>query len=961
MSTSVAGRRSHRASGPFILVLVGSLLGVVILPFGSLQARGETSVEHLVISEVVTGGASASDELIELYNPAPVALPLEGLELVYASASGISVSRRADWAAGAPEIPPGQHLLVANELGIYAPIADALYASGLAATGGSVALRIQGAGAAIDAVGWGSAASSWIEGRPAVAPAAGASIERLPGGALGSTQDTDDNLVDFVERLVPDPQNAGSPPTPDPSQPPPTSSPTPTATTSMPPPTSTPTPALTPSPGPDVVSVATARALPDGASVTIEATSLTASGFAEGGGHLADASGGIAVLASSGSFGRGSLLRVSGTVEDRFAQRTIRASESQISVLGPGTDPATLVTATGAIGEPVEGRLVRISGTIAGAPTLLSAGLAYDVDDGSGATRVIVGSATGIDTQAWASGSLVELVGVVGQRDSSGTGAAGYRVQPRDPGDVIDVGPPPSASPTPDASPSAGPSATPTPDGVISIAEARAAAKHARVRVRGTVTLPAGIVDPTSAVIQDETAAIVLRLAGEARHLARGDRVEVHGTRSTLAGMETLRVTTPAVRLGAGAEPDPAAVRTGDADESLEASLVAVRGAVVSAARRVASGTVSFEIDDGSGPLRVYVAAALGGDSTGLTAATWVSVDGVLGQETSGAQPLRGYRVWPRSAADVRVVAAPTDADAASGTEPGSPTSAGGGSPSSGEATGSLAGVGGPHLSGLRIGATLVEGPWPELGIGGLLWDGERLVGIADASAARVRDLLEGRRTPLALELSGLRATGTEPITGIPSVALGGGPGDLAVHDGMAAAPAVELGPGPEARWVSVVGRTVGSDRARLDVGGTFARLEVRCSDGGARPDGMVSVTGIGIGRPARIIVPCGGIRRAPVLGRAASALAMAGPVAGEAAPASSTFTPADDVSRVPAGLLLVAGAILLAAAAALHRRGGDEPEPDEDAGVNGPDVPSEEPQPRTLSLMSVPHDRRSP
>ena len=159
----------------------------------------------------MTGGASASDELIEIYNPTAAALPLEGLELVYVTASGATISRRAAWELGAPSVEPGRHLLVANELGVYAGIADARYASGMAATGGSVALRIQGASSAIDAVGWGTASSVWLEGQVAAAPPAGSSLERLPGGDAGSTQDTDDNATDFVVRAVPEPQNLGSP------------------------------------------------------------------------------------------------------------------------------------------------------------------------------------------------------------------------------------------------------------------------------------------------------------------------------------------------------------------------------------------------------------------------------------------------------------------------------------------------------------------------------------------------------------------------------------------------------------------------------------------------------------------------------------------------------------------------------------------------------------------------------
>ncbi len=56
--------------------------------------------------------------------------------------------------------------------------------------------------------GWGTAASTWLEGLPAVAPPAGASLERLPGGSAGSTVDTNSNLADFTVRSVPDPQNA---------------------------------------------------------------------------------------------------------------------------------------------------------------------------------------------------------------------------------------------------------------------------------------------------------------------------------------------------------------------------------------------------------------------------------------------------------------------------------------------------------------------------------------------------------------------------------------------------------------------------------------------------------------------------------------------------------------------------------------------------------------------------------
>ena len=49
----------------------------------------------LVVSEVQTGGASASDEFIELSNAGAADIDLVGLEVVYATSSGSTVTRKA--------------------------------------------------------------------------------------------------------------------------------------------------------------------------------------------------------------------------------------------------------------------------------------------------------------------------------------------------------------------------------------------------------------------------------------------------------------------------------------------------------------------------------------------------------------------------------------------------------------------------------------------------------------------------------------------------------------------------------------------------------------------------------------------------------------------------------------------------------------------------------------------------
>lgn len=663
------------------------------------------SAEHLLVSEVMTGGTSASDEFIELYNPGPQALPLEGLEVIYVTATGGTITRKASWASGAPSVPAGAHVLVANGSGIFAAVADITYTGGLAATGGSVAIRILGASSAVDAVGWGTAASTWMEGSPAAAAAAGHAIERLPGGAAGSGQDSDQNSVDFAEIATPDPQNTLSAPIPVGTQAPspsPTSSPTSGATVTPPPgtpsstaspsstpdgsqiPTSIPTQSPTPEPTAVPLTIAAARSLPDGAAVVVEGVTLTGSTFSDGGGYLADASGGIAVLVSDGTFPRGMSVRIGGTLDQRFSQRTIRAEASGVIVVGPAAGPNAQSTGTGSVGESVEGELVEVVGNVVSSQTVLSTGIAVDLDDGSGAVRILAGSETGIDTSGWQRGAQLRLHGVVGQRDSTGSGSVGYRVQPRDALDVASIVPPASSSPSPVGSGSA----SPAPSGdssLLSIAEARAAPFNARVRVRGIVTLPSGLAEAGSAAIQDSSAAILLRLGDEAGSLRAGELVEVFGTRSTKAGMETIRVTDPPRRLGSQSQPDPRRRATGSLGEKDEAMLIVVRGAVTITPRRTSAENVYFDLDDGSGPVRVFISPRSGIGTDTLLLGSWLDLAGVLGQETTGKLPDRGYRIWPRTAGDLRIVASAA-AGASAGGE--SPLGTGGGTGLSGGGSG---------------------------------------------------------------------------------------------------------------------------------------------------------------------------------------------------------------------------------------------------------------------------------
>ena len=334
----------------------------------------------------MTGGASASDEFIELYNPTSATLPLEGLEVVYVTSTGATVTRKAAWAAGATGLPSGAHLLIANSAGVFAgrrgrhlreraggrrrqrrapgPGRDHRHRRGR--------LGHRGEHLARDATGPGASGRQQPRTAPGRIRRIGPGHRRQPGRLRhpadpGSAEqriaaDRDRDPDAAAQRVGRARRGRRTP----------TASPTAGAdrraalATESPP--ATPSPrshrarlrprhpsptrrhrrrrAPRPRPSPSPISIAEARSLPDGTAVLVEGVALTDGDFTDGGGYLADGSAGIAVLLSDGTFARGQLLRVAGTVDDRYAQRTIRSSAAQITLLGAGQRAAPRRRAT---------------------------------------------------------------------------------------------------------------------------------------------------------------------------------------------------------------------------------------------------------------------------------------------------------------------------------------------------------------------------------------------------------------------------------------------------------------------------------------------------------------------------------------------------------------------------------------------------------------------------------------
>ena len=89
--------RARRAGSTalIVVVMVGVLGGWG--GTGALAAAVGWPPSTLVISEIQTGGVSASDEFVEIANQGVADVDLNGLEVVYATSTGSTVTRKAPW------------------------------------------------------------------------------------------------------------------------------------------------------------------------------------------------------------------------------------------------------------------------------------------------------------------------------------------------------------------------------------------------------------------------------------------------------------------------------------------------------------------------------------------------------------------------------------------------------------------------------------------------------------------------------------------------------------------------------------------------------------------------------------------------------------------------------------------------------------------------------------------------
>lgn len=161
------------------------------------------------------------------------------------------------------------------------------------------------------------------------------------------------------------------------------------------------------------------------------------------------------------------------------------------------------------------------------------------------------------------------------------------------------------------------------------IAVVRTVAQSAQATIEGVVTVAAGTFDDGFAV-QDATGGIyVTRAIGTAVKI--GDRVRIAGrvvAPNNQAGVEPAAVT----RMDASSVPAPINVKTGAVGSVTEGRLIVVRGQLADGVMDDQPWGWKLYVDDGSGPLLIFVATRTNIDVRGLRAGQPLRVTGFSGR-----------------------------------------------------------------------------------------------------------------------------------------------------------------------------------------------------------------------------------------------------------------------------------------------------------------------------------------
>jgi len=179
------------------------------------------------------------------------------------------------------------------------------------------------------------------------------------------------------------------------------------------------------------------------------------------------------------------------------------------------------------------------------------------------------------------------------------------------------------------------------------IAAARGQAPGTAVTIEGVVTVASGTIDDGFA-LQDASGGIYITRAFD-KPAKLGDRMLVSGK---LAAPNKQVAIEPGLAelLGTGAASAPQEIRTGFAGPATEGRLIAIRGKIIREVENDPPWGRKIYLDDGSGPLLVFVSTKTKIDVSGLRAGQSLRIVGFSGRYEQHTELL------PRAQSDITAV-----------------------------------------------------------------------------------------------------------------------------------------------------------------------------------------------------------------------------------------------------------------------------------------------------------------
>jgi hypothetical protein len=348
---------------------------------------------------------------------------------------------------------------------------------------------------------------------------------------------------------------------------------------------------------------------------------------------------------------RGLEVEAAGRIASYFGLLEIRVDAGGLELLGGAPDPAPEPVGAGEVGEPLEARVVEVTGRVVAGPTRTSGG---DVDatleDELGDhVRVMADGSTGLATTILERGAVFNVAGIVGQRASRKDQPDGYRVWIRDLDDVLAVEEPDPVDGGTDGT------GNELPD-ISSIATALRAAKGV-FTLEGVITAGGGLLDSAGrqVVMADDTGAVELFLPADHPRLASGDGVRATGAMGTAYGAPRLRVTAVA-RTGSGAPPAPRALTLAPGASDVWA-LVRLRGTLAEVHRSGNRWRAELIVGGAMVPISGLPGSAI--DPKRLIEGSAGTVTGIVRRALPSSSDKR-YMVVPRGPADMDLSGAQT-------------------------------------------------------------------------------------------------------------------------------------------------------------------------------------------------------------------------------------------------------------------------------------------------------------